>query len=273
MQKPFLKWPGNKVKLVDKIASVLPKGRRLIEPFVGSGAVFMNTNYSDYLLADNNADLIGLFRSLRTLKGRFIDCASALFGPQGNCSDTYYQRRVEYNRTQDATFKAALLVYLNKHCYNGLMRYNKKGGFNTAFGDYANPYFPKEEMEEFAVKSSQAIFWHCDFRHTLENAQRGDVVYMDPPYVPLSATADFTGFTADGFTQTDHESIVWWANELAGKGIPVLISNHDTPYTRELYVGADEHYYHSVQRNISCKGDGRGCAPEVLALYGQEGHG
>lgn len=267
-EKPVLKWPGNKINQVERIVGLLPKGRRLIEPFVGSGAVFMNTDYDDYILADINPDLINFYRTLRTLKERFIACAASLFGPANNCAEVYYQRRDEFNQAEDTTQRALLFLYLNKHCYNGLYRVNARGGFNVPFGRYAKPYFPGAEMSKFLSKAPKAIFWACDFERTMKEAERGDVLYIDSPFVPLSATANFTTYTAGGFTLADQKRLVVQAKALALRGVPVLMSNHDNEFTRELYAEATLHVYFDVQRNISCVGDNRGRAPEVLALFG-----
>ena len=132
--KPFLKWAGGNYRLIDRIQSVLPAGNRLIEPFVGSGAVFLNTNYKSNLLTDSNPDLINLFKNLQNEGQNFINYCSSFFVPENNNELAFYQFREEFNTTTDIRKKSALFGYLNRHCFNGLCRYNSKGGFNVPFG-------------------------------------------------------------------------------------------------------------------------------------------
>ena len=146
MGRPFLKWAGSKYRIIDHIQGMLPEGERLVEPFAGSGAVFLNTDYNRYLLADNNADLISLYQILSSQGEVFIELCSRLFRDTTNKEAYYYRRRDEFNKTRNAERKAALFIYLNRHGYNGLCRYNSKGGFNVPFGRYKKPYFPADEM-------------------------------------------------------------------------------------------------------------------------------
>ncbi|MFM2344098.1 MAG: hypothetical protein RLZZ210_708, partial [Pseudomonadota bacterium] len=121
--KPFLKWAGSKYKIIDKIINVLPSGKRLIEPFVGSGSVFLNTNYEEYVCIDKNADLINLFKIIQAEGNNFIDYAKHFFIPNNNIEEQFYILRQEFNSTKDIYKKSALFIYLNRHCYNGLCRY------------------------------------------------------------------------------------------------------------------------------------------------------
>lgn len=265
--KPFLKWAGNKYQIVERIKAVLPAGRRLIEPFVGSGAVFLNTNYPCYLLADANTDLINLYTQLQAEGPSFIDYARSFFTPANNTPEAFYTLRDCFNTTTDDREQAALFIYLNKHCYNGLCRYNAKGGFNVPFGRYTKPYFPADEMTFFYVHTQRAMFRQANFVDIMESAQPGDVVYCDPPYVPLSATANFTSYSADRFALAQQKKLAELAEALAARGIPVVISNHDTAFTRTAYARARQQIFFSVQRYISCNGANRNKADEVLAIF------
>lgn len=267
--KPFLKWAGNKYQIIERIKSILPKGQRLIEPFVGSAAVFLNTDYPHYLLADNNADLIQLFNLLKTEGNQFIDYARSYFDPKYNNETTYYELRYLFNRTQDQQIKAALFIYLNKHSYNGLCRYNNDGGFNVPFGRYKKPYFPELEMRYFIEKAQAAEFRVADFNDIMESAVPGDVVYCDPPYLPLSATANFTAFSAGGFNLEKQKQLAELAKKLALKGIPVIISNHATDFIDEHYQPAKMITF-DVQRYISRDGKNRKKEKEVLAVFETE---
>ncbi|CCW34449.1 DNA adenine methylase Dam [Chthonomonas calidirosea] len=265
--RPFLKWAGGKYRLVEQIKRRLPVGTRLIEPFVGSGAVFLNTDYKRYLLSDINSDLVCLYRTLQRHGEAFIAYCKELFVPENNNAERYYELRAEFNASKDPWRRSALFVYLNRHGYNGLCRYNAIGEFNVPFGKYARPYFPENEMQYFAHKAQYAEFRYEDFRTVMRSAQTGDVIYCDPPYVPLSSTANFTDYAAGGFGVKDQEELARLADQLGQAGIPVLISNHATPFTEVVYAGAIQEFL-SVPRFISCDGNNRGKAKEVLALFG-----
>lgn len=264
--RPFLKWAGNKVRILHHIKAILPPGNRLIEPFVGSGAVFANTGYARYLLADANADLIALYRHLQEEGHVFIDYCRSFFTPDNNTNDAFYRLRARFNETADAREKAALFLYLNRHCYNGLCRYNASGGFNTPFGRYARPYFPAAEMAHFHEQSRRAEFICAGFRETMESARPGDVLYCDPPYVPLSQTANFTSYSADRFGPGEQRDLARLAEMLAARGIPVVISNHNTEFTRRQYAQAQIVAF-DVRRTISCDASNRGTASELLAIF------
>lgn len=264
--KPFLKWAGNKFQIVEQIRKILPMGKRLIEPFVGSGAVFLNTDYPQYLLSDANGDLIHLYSTLQTEGETFVAYCRQFFGPDHNDPDVYYSRRALFNGTEDKRLRSALFLYLNKHCYNGLCRYNSKGEFNVPFGRYKRPYFPEKELLFFVARTRHAAFQQADFVESMGQAEAGDVVYCDPPYVPLSQTANFTSYSAGGFGLEAQQSLADQARMLARRGIPVLVSNHDTPFVREIYAGA-EIVGLQVQRYISRDGNNRNKTGEVLALF------
>jgi DNA adenine methylase len=267
MARPFLKWAGNKYRIMDHIQGMLPDGRRLVEPFAGSAAVFMNTDYSEYLLADNNADLISLYQILAEYGEDFIDRCSRLFRDATNKEEYYYRRRDEFNRTSDKQRKAALFLYLNRHGYNGLCRYNASGGFNVPFGRYKKPYFPADELYAFHLKSRYARFMHMDFTSVFTSLKAGDVVYCDPPYVPLSKSSNFTTYSAGGFDLDQQNLLAQLANQARQCNIPVLISNHNTRFTRKAYKGADNIKQLEVRRFISCNGQQRQPASELLALF------
>jgi DNA adenine methylase len=267
MTRPFLKWAGSKYRVLEHIHEMLPQGQRLIEPFAGSGAVFMNTDFTHYLLADTNADLINLYRTLQQQGENFIGECARLFQSRTNQEVYYYRRREEFNRCNNPQRKAALFIYLNRHGYNGLCRYNAAGLFNVPFGRYKRPYFPADELLAFYQKSVKAEFVHLDFSTVMRSAQTGDVVYCDPPYVPLSTSANFTCYSAGGFDMPQQQQLADLAEQTRQRGIPVLISNHNTRFTRKAYRGANDIKRFSVRRFISCNGNKRQTAGELLALF------
>jgi DNA adenine methylase len=265
--KPFLKWAGGKHRLADRIKSVLPSGNRLIEPFVGSGAVFINTDYSSNLLADSNPDLINLFKHLQTEGQDFISYCSSIFIPENNNEDTFYRLRQEFNTTSDTRRKSSLFIYLNRHCFNGLCRYNLKGGFNVPYGRYSKPTIPEKDMLAFHEKSKNAVFELADFRDTMEQAKKGDVVYCDPPYVPLSETSSFTTYAKGGFGVQEQHDLAEMAIKLQKRGVTVVISNHDTEFTNQVYQTAEIIKF-DVQRFISSDTKNRNAVGELLAVFG-----
>lgn len=271
--KPFLKWPGGKYRVLDRIHNHLASdmnapGKRLIEPFVGSGAVFLNTSYKRYLLADSNPDLIMLYQLLQQRGEAFIEACRRYFIAGNNCAARYYRLRERFNKTNDPKLKSILFVYLNRHCYNGLCRYNASHEFNTPFGRYKRPYFPGKEMLAFYYASKKATFIQLGFVETMKKARRGDVVYCDPPYAPLSRTACFTDYFVGGFGWEQQTELSDCASRLAQKGIQVIISNHHTRHTASLYrnAGASTERF-MVSRTISCKPSQRNQVEELLAVF------
>ncbi len=254
---------------MDRIRGALRAGGRLIEPFTGSGAVFLNTSYERYVLADSNPDLIDLYRLLTAEPEMFIKTCRGLFRTANNTADRYYRLRQEFNRTSPGARRSALFLYLNRHCYNGLCRYNSRGEFNTPFGRYLKPYFPEKEMHGFIGRARNASFRNSGYLQTMKRARPGDVVYCDPPYAPLSRTAYFTDYYTDGFKWDDQVRLAEAAAALAAKGIQVVISNHDTRAVRALYgeSGATMRGFRAP-RTISCNASTRRPVGELLAVFG-----
>ncbi|GAA4900699.1 Dam family site-specific DNA-(adenine-N6)-methyltransferase [Ferrimonas pelagia] len=265
--RAFLKWAGGKYKLVEQIAERLPKSDRLIEPFVGAGSVFLNTDFSEYLLSDINPDLIGLYQTLQRDPDGYIREAKKWFTAENNDKETYYGIRAEFNQTHERWGRAVLFLYLNRFGYNGLCRYNKSGGFNVPFGSYKKPYFPEKELWFFAEKAQKATFFCEGYADSMARARSGDAVYCDPPYLPLSTTANFTSYASGGFSLDDQALLARGAHEIAQEqGATVLISNHDTPLAQELYHAAQLESL-KVTRSISPKASGRKKVDELFALY------
>ncbi|MCS3902890.1 DNA adenine methylase [Methylohalomonas lacus] len=274
--RPFLKWPGGKYRLVPELQQAFSASRqcadgKLIEPFVGSAAVFLNTGFDRYLLGDTNTHLIGLYEDLRDGRETFMDECAALFHPDNNTAARYYALRDEFNNGAGRRRRSALFLYLNRHGYNGLCRYNSRGEFNTPFGQMIKPYFPRKEMVAFLqrVRRKQTIrFVSQGFRETMLRARRGDIVYCDPPYVPLSRTASFTDYHAGGFGWQDQEMLAATAARLAQRGVRVVVSNHDTAAIRRLYsdYGARLRKL-NVRRSISCNGSRRALVGEIIATF------
>lgn len=267
-EKPFLKWAGSKHKLVNFIESNLPKKprRRLIEPFAGSAAISMALDFESYVLNDANPDLIALFLMLKQEGQDFIDYARSFFVDANNQESRFYVLRDKFNNSCSAQERSALFVYLNRHAFNGLCRYNSKGAFNVPFGRYNAPYFPEKEMQAFIAKAGRMELMCGDFQDVMDMAAADDVIYCDPPYVPLSETSSFTAYAKGGFDLDDQNRLAQVASRFLGKIQGVLISNHDTEFTREIYKDARLKLV-DVQRNIAAKGSSRQKVSELLAIY------
>ncbi|EPP4977102.1 Dam family site-specific DNA-(adenine-N6)-methyltransferase [Klebsiella pneumoniae] len=275
MIKSPIKWAGGKTRVMPQLLKHLPKADCLIEPFVGSGTVFMNTEYHRYVLCDSNRALINFFRVLTSDTGRLNDTARGMF-LGGNNEEQYYKRRALFNSMQwsdtgkadAALLYAALFLYLNRHCFNGVYRVNQKGDHNVPFGKYAAPYFPENEMRLFAEKANdtKAIFIHSDFRHSIPDVMQlayDAVIYCDPPYIPTSKTANFTAY-GKPFTPDDHRALVLTLLDAHRQyGTRSVISNSDTPETREIYSPFRLHAL-SVRRSVSAKS--RDMAGEVIGV-------
>jgi DNA adenine methylase len=265
--RPFLKWPGNKFKCLQHIIPCLPPAPRLIEPFTGSGAIFLNSFYPSYVLGERNLHLVNLYKQLQHEKDNFVDYCSQWFQAKYNQKEQYYLLRKKFNESKNSRLKSSLFLYLNRHGYNGLCRFNLKGGYNVPFGSYIKPYFPAKEMQQFYQKSENCTFVCQDYQLSFAMSKAGDVIYCDPPYHPLSLTANFTLYTASPFNRDEQIKLARLAEQTAQKGVHVLISNHDTEFTRHQYAGAKEIFQFEVLRTINCQGSKRNKVHELLAYY------
>ncbi len=265
--KPFLKWPGGKFRILASIQSALPPGKRFLEPFVGAGSIFLNTDYPCYLVNDINPDLINLYKLIQKEGPEFIKKAKYYFTERYNKAEEYYRLRTIFNKTKEPVKRSILFLYLNRHGFNGLCRYNRKGGFNVPFGKYKKPYFPEVELEHFIERCKRTQFFCLPFEEFFKQARKQDVMYCDPPYAPLTKTAFFSNYTGQGFDNTDQEKLAACAKKVVLKKIPVIISNHDTTFTRKLYQEAAKIECIKVQRSISCNGKKRQIVKELIVTY------
>lgn len=271
---PFLKWAGSKRRLLSQLLPLLPQGQRLIEPFVGAGSVFMASRFKQYLLADTNAVLMAVYGLLQTDPAALVSQAQALFVEGNRSTEAYNALRSKFNdpATLEAE-RAVLFIYLNKFGFNGLYRVNKRGQMNVPFAHHDKlPAFPTEATERFAAKLGQAQLLCTGFEDTMAQARPGDVVYCDPPYVDRedaqgNASASFTAYSQNCFGMAQQEKLASLARELAEQGIPVVVSNHDTPTARRLYAGATLHTVHA-HRSMASNIGARGKVAELVAVFG-----
>lgn len=263
--KPFLKWAGGKQRLVSSILKLLPAQGRLIEPFVGAGSVFLSGRYHQAVINDANVDLVALWTAIKERPAQFCRDASALFRAKNHCAESYQRIRHEFNESDDRYERAVRFIYLNRFGFNGVYRVNSRGEYNVPYGrPPAMPSFPWDQIEAASCRLARAIVLGSDFRFAMEMAKEGDVVYCDPPYLPMGETA-FTAYTPRGFGASEHAALVEAAYAAASRGAVVAISNHDTQQSRLLYTNFEVHAL-SCTRHVAGKTQSRIAAKEVLAV-------
>ncbi|EIH3584818.1 Dam family site-specific DNA-(adenine-N6)-methyltransferase, partial [Escherichia coli] len=253
-ERSIFKWAGGKFGVLEQIFRYLPEGKRLIEPFVGGGAVFMNAGYQENLLNDVNADLINFYKTLQREAHSLITLAHRFFQDY-NTQEGYLAVRNAFNKqVYDDLHRAAAFLFLNRHCFNGLTRYNQAGEFNVGYGKYKTPYFPLQEMEAFLGAEGWSEFVCGDFAAVIEAAGEGDVIFCDPPYEPLPNTEGFTNYSGHDFKFEEQKRLVSLLTDAHRRGAKVLITNSGAPNIRELYHDSGfrvEPLF--ARRSVSCK--------------------
>lgn len=267
-RRPFLKWAGGKYSMLPDLYQLIPAGMRLIEPFVGGGSVFLNSDkHACFLLADVNTDLINLYQMLAVVPGAVIRHARVMFD-RLNDAESYTALRNEFNaQVMDGPERAAAFLFLNRHCFNGLIRYNRNNQFNVGWGKYPSPYFPLDEINAFTEMAHNCVFMAAGFHRTLALAGEGDVVYCDPPYEPMPGTAGFTHYAAGGFTWDDQVALAECCVAAHQRGARVVIGNSTAPRVIDLYAQHGFEIHHiSARRSISGKGSTRETAKDLVAI-------
>ena len=260
--KPPVKWAGGKGQLIPQFEPLFPKeGYDLyLEPFVGGGAVFFHLSPRKAMLFDSNDELINFYLVVRDHPEELLEDLKK----HKNTREYYYSVRALDPHHLSPIERASRLLYLNKTGYNGLWRVNSKGKHNVPFGRYKNPKIVDEEnlhLVSRALKNAEIL---CDdFSRVLDYAKPNAFVYLDPPYHPLSETANFTGYTSDAFGEEDQRRLAEVFQKLDSIGCLVMLSNSDTPFIRELYDGYDMQVVHA-KRAINSRADRRGPINELV---------
>ncbi len=270
--KPFLKWAGGKQRLLSQYEAFFPeKFARYLEPFVGGGAVYfhlwnLGRIGGETMFLDSNEELINTYRTVRDELEELLALLARHKERHGR--DYYYEIRnldrqgVPLSRVE----RAARTIYLNKTCYNGLYRVNRRGQFNVPMGRYRNPRILDEERLRAAHDALQDVRMEVrDFRTVVDLAETGDLIYFDPPYDPLSRTANFTSYTAGSFQDEDQRDLADVFACLAEKRCLCMLSNSDTEFVHELYAGFRIEIVQAT-RAISRDARGRGAVNEVVVL-------
>ena len=266
--KPFIKWTGGKSKLISQLAPMLPAGYerlRWVQPFMGSASLYFAWHPIPAVLADLNPDLVHTFCAVRDDVGTVLRSLREMAADHRDAPESYYlATRVAYNaRLGTRAQRAAMFIYLNKTGFNGLYRVNNSGAFNVPFGKH-----DKFAPDETTLRSASARLAGVEIRHesfevTLADVRRGDFVYLDPPYAPVSETARFTGYTTAGFTVEHQTRLRDMCRELGARGVNFMLNNSDTPLVHELYAGFQ---IETVSRSGTMNSDGakRGRVAEVV---------
>jgi DNA adenine methylase len=267
--KPVLKWAGGKRQLLEPILSFIDRAfpdriEKYYEPFAGGAAVFFalvsRGKFEKAKLTDMNADLIRVYSELRD------DVDSVILELQklrdlGHNEEVYY--KVRGKRPTKASARAARMIYLNRTGYNGLYRVNRSGDFNVPFGRYKKRILDEARLKA-AAKALQGVELAVeDFERSCKAAKRGDFVYFDPPYVPVSKTASFAAYHSKAFDLAEHERLAKTFARLIKEKVAVLLSNSDTPETRKLFSAFDWSPV-AATRAINSKGAQRGAVSELL---------
>lgn len=256
----ILKWAGNKTTIMPELVKHLPIGSRLVEPFAGSCAVMMATDYPSYLVADINPDLINMYQQIKEDPEFFIMIALGLF--KQNSEDDFRRIRhgFNYGKSSGKVWRAAAFLYLNRHCYRGLCRYNKNGGFNVPYGNYKKPYFPHAEILAFAEKAVRTTFICASYEETLTMLRGGDVVYCDPPYHEI-----FNQYHSAGFTEKEQGTLSVLLCDHVNNGGSVVASNSDTALIRYLYRDFQLHHIRA-KRSMGVAAGETKSASEIIAV-------
>ncbi|WP_193157218.1 Dam family site-specific DNA-(adenine-N6)-methyltransferase [Citrobacter cronae] len=265
--KPFLKWAGGKYSVIDDVLAHLPSGRRLIEPFAGGGSVFLNAGFAEVIASDACDDLILTYQVMQREPFALIDKAAMMFR-EGNNSDYFDKIKARFNKREMTQMeRAAAFIYLNRHCYNGLMRYNLKGEFNVGFGSYRQPYFPLAEMESFATLARNYTFALADYSDTVALAGEGDVVFCDPPYEPMPGKSGFTNYSGQRFRFEDQACLAQALKSAHQRGASVVVTNSGAPAINELYKSLGFRVMSlRARRSISCAGDTRETVTDIIGV-------
>lgn len=259
--QPFLKWAGGKTQLLAELIARRPTMYKVYyEPFLGSGALYFALSPAQAVLSDINDDLINAFQVVRDTPEDLINKLSTY----KNSKEFFYEIRALDANSLSSLDRAARLIYLNRTCFNGLYRVNKQGHFNVPFANYKNPNFvqgPKLLADSNLLQG--AHIQHGPFGVVLKSAKKGDFVYLDPPYFPLGGYSDFKRYNKEQFHKEDHEKLAKLYNQLSDRGCYVMLSNSDTPFTRELYKDwrIDTVY---AKRMINCDATKRGEVTEII---------
>jgi len=270
--KPLVKWVGGKRQLLKELKKNMPKSyNRYFEPFVGGGALFFSLRPKEAFINDYNEELINLYRVVKQKPFELIEDLKK----HKNEKEYYYKIRgldrdsLSYKKLSDVK-RAGRFVFLNKTCFNGLYRVNKKNEFNSPYGRYKNPAICDEKNILLCSRVLQnSVILNEDFKEIKKEIKKGDFIYLDPPYVPLNQTSNFTAYTDRGFDKKMQFELKEFCDYIDRAGGYFMLSNSYTDFVLELYR---DYRIKTVtaKRAVNCKASRRGSVKEVLIRnYGQ----
>lgn len=268
--RPFLKWAGGKRQILPELLKYAPKQpyKTYYEPFIGGGALLFALQRRRIIMNDSNSELINCYRVVKDAVEELILALSQ----HCNTEEHYYAVR-DWDRSPDyarrsLVERAARIIYLNKTCYNGLFRVNSQGQFNVPFGRYVDPNI----VDAGVLRAVSAYLNNCevtilnsDFSDAVNDAKRGDFIYFDPPYDPVSDTASFTGYDINGFGKDKQMRLKEVFDELNERGCKVLLSNAYTPFVTDLYQQYSQVKI-EASRAINSNAQKRGKVDEILVM-------
>jgi DNA adenine methylase len=265
--QPVLKWAGGKRQLIKEIEKYIPKRfNTYYEPFLGGGAVLFHLQPKNAIVNDINSELINCYNVIKdNVDNLIIDLKKHENEKEYFYSIRELDRTDEYNHLTDIE-RASRLIYLNRTCFNGLFRVNSQGQFNVPFGNYKNPKIVDEIVLKSIskyLKENNIMLMNDTYQNSLQEAQKGDFIYLDPPYDPVSDSSSFTGYTLDGFNRGHQDQLKAMCDELHQRKCKFLLSNSATPYILDLYKEYKIEIV-SAKRNINSIAEKRGDVEEVL---------
>lgn len=267
--RPVLKWAGGKSSLLSQLFLYFPRTmNRYLEPFLGAGSVYLSLLYNvPMIVNDVNYELFLLYTVIRDHPDELMFCLDEF---QKKYSETFFyelRKNVPISQIQ----QAARTIFLNKTCFNGLFRQNRKGEFNVPFGKKTScpTLYDKEHMINFSLKLKNTLLRNEDFQTIVESAEKGDFIYCDPPYEPLSKTSSFRNYNSTGFSQDDQKRLFKSCVAAEKRGVKIAISNSTAPFILDLYQDCKIQKIFA-KRNINSLGSRRGVIEEVLILMGME---
>ena len=266
--RPILKWVGGKRQLLSSIRPLVPqKYDTYYEPFIGGGAVLFDLQPEKAVINDSNTELINVYECIRDHPADVVELLEEHAAK--NSSEYFYKIRSQDREPEYAARpspeRAARIIYLNKTCYNGLYRVNSAGQFNTPYGRYAHPNIVNKELIKAMSDylQGQVTILNGDYQTALATADEHSFVYLDPPYMPISSSASFTGYTEGGFSSKEQERLKETCDDLRKRKVHFLESNSDCDDIRKLYSNYNIKIV-EAKRSVNSKANKRGAIKEVL---------
>lgn len=261
--RPFVKWAGGKTQLLNELSRSVPKRyNTYYEPFVGSGALFFHLLPDRAAINDSNKELVNAYL---VIKDKVEDLINHL-RTHINCQKYYYRiRALDPNKLSDVE-RASRFIFLNRTCYNGLYRVNKRDQFNVPYGKYKNPKMCNQKNLRLVSKVLRAVDLQIkakDYKEAICGTGKADFIYLDPPYYPISKHSDFKRYTKDFFYKEDHIKLAKEFSSLTKRGCYVMLSNSYCDFTLNLYKDFNCHVVRA-RRNINKNGNDRGEIKELI---------